>query len=85
MQINISQEDIDSGTKRSVTNCAIARTFKRIMNNEMLDICVTTCSLQLNGRNYPMPHYITQFIHSFDSSIETVAPISFDIPDLVLT
>jgi hypothetical protein len=84
MLINIEQQDIDSGEKRSVANCAIAKAFKRIYNNEHLDVCVTTCGLSLNGKNYHFEPYVTQFIHDFDSSITEVKPIQIDIPTLCL-
>ena len=82
MLINITQEDIDSGTRRSTVNCAIAKTFKRIYNNEFLDVVVTTGSLELNGRHYVMPHLVKDFIHAFDNDTYPVKPMTIEIPEL---
>jgi len=82
MLLQITQEDIDKGLARNISNCAIAKAIKRLLDTQYVNICVTTNSMELNGRHYEMPQCATDFIYLFDHG--TAQPITLDIPELVL-
>ena len=84
MLINIKQEHIDNGIKRTPSNCAIALALKEIFNDKSLDVSVFTTSLVVNRKVYPMPKNGSDFIFIFDAGIETCKPMELNISELVL-
>jgi hypothetical protein len=84
MLINVIQEDIDSGLKRNPSDCAIAKSIKRIANHDYINIAVFSNALHLNGKSYELPQNATDFIRSFDIDKKFVNPVTIEIPELVL-
>lgn len=81
MQIQVTQEDIDSGNRGSTFNCPVARTVNRRIKGfcivsgsfiRLIHWCAWATKLQ-----YPIEVY--RFIKSFDN-YEYVRPFSFDLP-----
>ena len=82
MLLEITQEDIDTGIVRNISNCAIAKAIKRLLDTQYVNVCVTTNAMELNGRHYELPQSATDFIYLFDHG--DAQPITLDIPELVL-
>lgn len=92
--INITQEDIDKGSKASCLNCPIALAIERVFEEDpFLQIQVGNPTIglwRLDKDNFEpgeklatiyMPKEATLFIAAFDSSERFVSPFSFTIDE----
>jgi hypothetical protein len=88
MNINVTQKDIDSGTRSSDTNCAIALAIHRSLGETLTsevdkilthrhDVSVGRHSIKINGVVYQLPKKGRDFIVKFDNNKATAEPFSF--------
>ncbi len=72
----VTQEDIDSGIKKSYEYCPLAlclkRTYKRVV--------VENFQVTVDGRVLKMVTYLQHFVNNFDSGLE-VNPFSFPLAE----
>ena len=74
MKIQITQDDIDSGIKKSYTKCPIALALSR----HFKEVRVENFEVTLDGKHYGMGTDLQLFAVNFDNN-ETVKPFEFEI------
>lgn len=82
MKIQINQEDIDNGLKKSCTECPIARAFYRITNIKDFNVTCGTIIVFYPPYNrhlhIKIPPEAKEFIYNFDNNMP-VKPFEFEI------
>lgn len=77
IKINVVEEDITSGLRRSAQNCPIARAIQRELDRrDRSGIEVTTSYIKVDGKLYKLPKKSQQFVKRFDNKM-SVKPFSF--------
>lgn len=77
MQIKVTQEDIDKGTKRSCTLCPVALAVKRQFLKSTILVCEGTIDIS-KELIYDTPYEVAQFICNFDAG-NLVEPFEFEL------
>lgn len=72
MKIEITQDDIDNGSRMDASNCAIARAIKRMTGSNY--VRVGSKDIYIDGQLFIAPLVVTEFVKKFDESKSLVSP-----------
>lgn len=78
IHVEVTQQDIDTGTRRSVYSCPIALSLKRQLNTSA--VIVRKVSILVIDKYYVPPLEAVEFMGRFDNKL-SVEPFSFDMED----
>lgn len=82
MKIEVTQDDIESGTRYSASWCpvalAITRSLHRDDEPEDVHVCEGTKQIQIGELLLPMPDHVVTFARRFDGG-EPVEPFAFEL------
>lgn len=81
--INVTQDDIDAGIRRSHICCPIALACKREFKDNFEEVNTFQIIFK-SGSSINLPQLAFNFVHSFDTGLDVV-PFSFEIDDNHLT
>lgn len=74
--VTVTQQDIDTGTKRSICSCPIALSLKRQMNTSI--VIVRSDIILVRDKYHGTPKEAVEFMERFDNEL-SVKPFSFDM------
>lgn len=77
MRIDVTQYDIDHGSRARSTSCPVALAVKRAVGRE--DVSMGAWTGHVGETVVKLPLEVTKFVSAFDSN-NPVAPFSFDLP-----
>ena len=73
--IEVTQEDIDKGTRRDSTSCPVALAAARLLGGTPR---VSMCFISLQGLHAEIPEHAGELIFRFDQDLD-VEPFEFEV------
>ena len=74
MRIQVTQQDIDNGTRREGDSCPIALACSRLG----LEVDVHNTSIEIADKLHRLPHEAIRFVSNFDDGND-VLPFEFEV------
>jgi hypothetical protein len=76
MTINVTQSDIQKGSRNNCVMCPIALAIRRAIPGSA--VLVGGKRVDINGKNYDLPESARKFIYQFDNDTQVI-PFSFTL------